>query len=59
MSDADLLLFGTGVTFIALAGAYLILRARFAAHGEVPLRGTARRDPVPVPVVRAPSRAAR
>jgi hypothetical protein len=55
----DLLLFGTGVTFIALAGAYLILRERFAAHGEVPVRAAARREPVPVPVVRAPSRAAR
>jgi hypothetical protein len=35
MSDRDLLVFGCMVSFIAVGGAYVLLRARFQAHTEV------------------------
>jgi hypothetical protein len=48
VGDVDLLAFGCTVTFIALGGAYVILRERFGA------RAAARREPVSV-VVREPA----
>lgn len=32
MNDIDILVFGCTVTFIAIAGAYVILRERFLEH---------------------------
>ncbi len=46
MSDASLLMFGCGVLFIALAGAYVYLRERYQEHSEV------YRDARPVPATR-------
>lgn len=38
MSDRDLLIFGCLVSFIAVAGAYVLLRERFLAHAGVVVR---------------------
>ena len=35
MSDANLLIFGCAVTFIAIAGAYVYLRERFTGQEQV------------------------
>ena len=50
MSDANLLVFGCAVSFIAVSGAYLIVRERFqsAESGE---RVEPLREAVPVAVV--------
>ena len=51
MADVNLLAFGCTVTFIAVAGAYLILRERFAGADEAePVRVQA--EPVHVAVAR-------
>lgn len=34
MSDGSLLVFGCGVSFVALAGIYVFLRERWSAHAE-------------------------
>ena len=43
MSDIDILVFGCSVTFVAVAGAYVILRERFLEHRPAAVEAEERR----------------